>query len=493
MDSVPKKFGQDLRIVSKEIFNFTISPEIPEGCIGDLYEFIYKSVLLTYKDRFANIEKAMEPNKWVLTYSVVDKKGKAKVRVQLVGGKPLAVSVTPLVEAVSQDEIQTAREDVVLAVNAFEEQLRKNTWFFAWRQGDNVVPERISSTGNRSSRFFVQTQILLMILFVGLQMLLFYFLGVYFAIAVLAIQFVVLFYSNKIITKMADWHITKKDPFIHILEYSLSPENKEAVSKLPRKQLLNLKKEVYAETIAQHGEIDRQKCSEIFDKYGINCQLEDFAARKVNAYGLVEETAGKFGFSMPEVVVSNTLAPNAAASGPSPNRGTVMMTTGLFLELQDDEILSVLGHEFGHLKGRDPLILFGLSSAEFLFRFYVLLPFVPAIVFDPFLFLLYFGAVTTVIYFFAKFLEARADLTSAMVVGQPNVLADSLEKIGYKSLLLERKPSFRVQEWLSMDAHPPIYFRIARLRKLNLPVKVGHPFIDSAREVLSGFRQSLSS
>jgi heat shock protein HtpX len=478
--------------MSEEIYDFTIMPGIPNDQIGNLFEFINKEVLLIYKDRFASIEKTIEPNKWALAYSVVDEHGKAKMRVQLTGGKPLSISITPLVKPVSQDEIQTAREDVVLAVDAFEEQVRKNSLFFAWREGDTVVPEKISGATKRSSHFLLETQILLMILFLGVEMLLFYFLGVYYGIAVLVIQFVIVYFSNKIIARTSDWRITKKNPFMHILEYSLSPEGTKAVKNLSQGQLSKLKKEVYAETIAKHGEIDRQKCQEIFFKYGIECNLEDFTTRKINAYELVEETAGKFGFPMPEVVVSNTLAPNAAASGPSPSHGVVMMTTGLFVQLQDNEILSVLGHEFGHLKGRDPLILFGLSSIEFLFRFYVILPYVPAIVLNPFLFLLYFVAVTTFIYFFAKFLEARADLTSAMIIGQPAVLADSLEKIGYKSLILERKPSIRAQEWISLDSHPPIYFRVARLRNMHPPVKVAHPFIESAREVISGFRQSLS-
>jgi heat shock protein HtpX len=481
----------DLGIASKEPLNFMISPEIPEDQIGNLYEFIYRSVLLTNKDRFARIERTTTPDKRSLAYSIIEGKGNEKLRVKLTGGKPLAVSITPLVEAVSQDEIHRAREDVVLAVDLFQEQVRKNSLFLAWRQGETVIPERISSIGNQSSRFFLETQILLTILFMGLQMLLFYFLGVYFAIAVIAIQFVFVLYSNRIIAKMSDWHITKKDPFIHVLEYSLTPEVRKAVNKLTKEKLLDLKKEVHDETIAQHGEIDGQKCRKIFSKYGIDCKLEDFTARKVNAYELVKETAGKFGFPMPEVVVSNTLIPNAAASGPSPNRGVVLMTTGLFVQLQDDEILSVLGHEFGHLKGRDPLILFGLTSAEFLFRFYVLFPLFPFI-FTSYLFILYFVAAMTMIYFFAKFLEARADLVSAMVIGQPKVLASALEKIGYQRLLLERSPSYRVQEWLSMDAHPPIYFRISRLRNLNTPIMTKHPLIDSAREVISGFRQSLS-
>jgi heat shock protein HtpX len=184
------------------------------------------------------------------------------------------------------------------------------------------------------------------------------------------------------------------------------------------------------------------------------------------------------------------MVPNAAASGPSPSRGVVLITTGILVQLEENEIMSVLGHEFGHLKGRDPLILFGLTSAEFLFRFYVLFPIFPFI-FSSFLFFVYFWAVMVVIFFIAKFFEARADLVSAIKVGQPQVLADALEKIGFQRLLYERVPSFRLQEWLGLDAHPPIYFRVSRLEELKVPVRIKHPLIQSIRDVTSGFIKSL--
>jgi heat shock protein HtpX len=62
-------------------------------------------------------------------------------------------------------------------------------------------------------------------------------------------------------------------------------------------------------------------------------------------------------------------------------------------------------------------------GSEFLFRFYVILPFFPMIFSSLLLFLLYFWAVMTVLYFVAKFFETRADLISAMVVGKPQILA----------------------------------------------------------------------
>ncbi|HLN89302.1 MAG TPA: M56 family metallopeptidase, partial [Candidatus Binatia bacterium] len=175
----------------------------------------------------------------------------------------------------------------------------------------------------------------------------------------------------------------------------------------------------------------------------------------------------------------------------SPSRGLVLITTGLLVQLDEEEITSVLGHEFGHLRGRDPLILYGLVSAEFLFRFYVLLPLFP-LLFSSFLFFAYFWAIMVVIFFIAKFFEARADLVSANMIGTPDVLAGSLEKIGFQRLLYERAPSFRVQEWLGLDPHPPIYFRVDRLEKLG-PQKIKHPLIQSIKDVVKGFFATLKN
>ena len=97
-----------------------------------------------------------------------------------------------------------------------------------------------------------------------------------------------------------------------------------------------------------------------------------------------------------------------------------------------------------------------------------------------------------VIFFIAKFFEARADLTSAIKIGKPEVLASALEKIGFQRLLYERTPSFRIQEWLGLDPHPPIYFRVNRLEKLA-PEKVKHPLIRSIKDVISGFRETLEN
>jgi heat shock protein HtpX len=95
-----------------------------------------------------------------------------------------------------------------------------------------------------------------------------------------------------------------------------------------------------------------------------------------------------------------------------------------------------------------------------------------------------------VIFFISKFFEARADLVSAIMVGTPKILANSLEKIGFQRLLYERTPSFRIQEWLGLDPHPPIYFRVDRLEKLS-PEKIRHPLLQSIKDVIKGFIATL--
>lgn len=478
--------------MSNNTASYVIDLEIPATYVRNLFEFIYRKFLLPQRERFVDVSRTMTSDRLSLAYTVVDSSGNRKLRIQVIGDKPLRMTVEPLVGTVSEQEILKSKEDIDIAVNFFEEQVRRNTLFFAWREGESIVPESISGKGNKSlRRLFLETQILLMILFMSVGLFLFYLVGPLLPIILLAIQFIFVFYSNKLIARSSDWRITDANPTIHLLEYPLPlEEHDELREKLSKEELIALKKEVYDVTISTQGELDCRAAQTIFSKYGIECKPENMRTRKVNVYEIVKKVAGQFGFPMPEIVVANTMLPNAAASGPSPSRGVVLITTGLFVQLEDNEIVSVLGHEFGHLKGRDPLWLYGLSAVQYLLWFYVIFGLFPS---GSFLvFFVYFWGIMTIIYFIAKFFEARADLISAMVIGQPQTLADALEKIGFKSLLYERMPAFRIQEWIRMDPHPPVYFRIGRLRKLAHVDEIKHPLFQSASDVVRGFLYSFS-
>ena len=85
---------------------------------------------------------------------------------------------------------------------------------------------------------------------------------------------------------------------------------------------------------AKRGEVDPVAAQQVFLKHGVPCDLENLKAKKVNVYDLVKNIADRFRFPMPKIVVSNTMVPNAAASGPSPSRGLVLITTGLLVQLE---------------------------------------------------------------------------------------------------------------------------------------------------------------
>jgi len=75
----------------------------------------------------------------------------------------------------------------------------------------------------------------------------------------------------------------------------------------------------------------------------------------------VAELAQKAGIPKPEVGISQLSLPNAFAFGKSQGDGRVCITQGIRTLLSKDELKAVLGHEIGHLKHRDMLVITLLS------------------------------------------------------------------------------------------------------------------------------------
>jgi heat shock protein HtpX len=466
---------------------FNIDTEITPDSYEDLLKFFEMHYIAPKQALFTNVKRTSINNEHTLSFTFLEPENRWSIDVELKTGKPVQVKIVPSDTSVPHEAVSQLKEDLFIGVQLFEEQVRRTSLYFSWVENEPVVLEKeLERHRDIIYKLFTESMLLFFIIFIAASIFLFIIFGVYTPILLVIIQFVMVLLSDKIIAKTGNWPITSQNRSVHIFQYHLPVEEfKELSQKFDKQKLLEIKAEIYDKTLAVGKDIDCQVVHKVFAKDGFECVPENMSTKVVNVYDIVKRTAETFKLPIPKIVISNTILPNAAASGPSPSHGIVLITTGLLVQLEDDEIYNVLGHEFSHLKGRDPLALFGLTSAEFLLRIYVFWPFL------EYFGLLYIFFAFTVIYFVAKFFEGRADLEAAVKIGHPEVLAEALRKIGFRRLQFERLPSYRIQDWLGWDPHPPIYFRISRLEGLKEPTKVKHTFIRSIEDNIHGFLSAL--
>lgn len=163
---------------------------------------------------------------------------------------------------------------------------------------------------------------------------------------------------------------------------------------------------------------------------------------------MVESLAQRAGLPKPRVYVIDSPAPNAFATGRSPEKGAVAVTTGITQLLSRDELAGVIAHELAHIRHRDTLIasvaatiagaigiiadmarwalLFGGFGGDDDDNPLGLLGGVLMIFLAPIMALLIQMAIS-------RSREYAADEGGARIVGDPEPLASALEKLDYWS------------------------------------------------------------
>ena len=80
-------------------------------------------------------------------------------------------------------------------------------------------------------------------------------------------------------------------------------------------------------------------------------------------HGMIERLCVLADMPKPRVGIADTDLPNAFATGRSPNRSVVVVTTGILGRLDAEELEGVLAHELSHVAHRDVLVMTVASSA----------------------------------------------------------------------------------------------------------------------------------
>ena len=208
-------------------------------------------------------------------------------------------------------------------------------------------------------------------------------------------------------------------------------------------------------------------------------------------YDLVEKLASRAGLPMPRVCIIDADEPNAFATGRNPEHAAVAVTTGIMRVLDYNEISGVFAHELAHVKNRDNLtstiasmMATVISYAAQFFMFFGgsrdddagvnPVAAIAMMILAPIAAMLIQMAIS-------RTREYDADHDGGEICGNPNYLADGLEKIEYyvthsPETLPDAKPATANMYIVNpfegtgkaltklFSTHPDTADRIARLR-----------------------------
>jgi len=306
-------------------------------------------------------------------------------------------------------------------------------------------------------------------------------------ILAVGIQLTILFNADKIVYSMGRWKITDEYNIVQLVKIVTRYRDLQWFLHRYGRSITEIKQAIYERTIALGELITPLKVLETLEDIGINIEIRQLEVKNIDLYRLVSILANKFKVHKPKITIANVLLPNAAAAGISSKRSTLLITSGLLGICDEGELEVIVGHEFSHIKGKDPLCLFLLFIGEYILRIYLFYKF-------PFLvqfWLLYFFIAFTFLFFIAKFFEAKSDLEAIYVSGKPKELASALRKFTiYMPAYKLRRSALK---WFSWDPHPPLWFRIERSEEYAAkglkPVK--HFLLRSVVDVIKGLLRDL--
>lgn len=168
-------------------------------------------------------------------------------------------------------------------------------------------------------------------------------------------------------------------------------------------------------------------------------------AEAPDLHAMVERLSARAGIPKPRVHIIDSPHANAFATGRSPEKGAIAVTTGLLRLLDRDEVEGVVAHELAHIRNRDTLIMTITATLAgaigMLGNLAMMLggshdrpnpiALIIAMIVAPFAAMIVQMAIS-------RTREYRADKAAAEISGRPLALASALAKLSSRA---ERVPS----------------------------------------------------
>jgi heat shock protein HtpX len=206
-------------------------------------------------------------------------------------------------------------------------------------------------------------------------------------------------------------------------------------------------------------------------------------------YRMVDRLRQRAGLPMPRLAIADQEQPNAFATGRSPEKAVVAVTTGILKYMPQDELEGVIAHELAHIKNRDMLIstiAAGVAGAIGYLPYLIMfgggrddregghpIAAIAALVIGPI-------AAMVIQYAVSRQREFEADRVGAEILGRPMPLANALRRLDAMAHQIPMNvqpaaaPLAQVNPLAAhgggmlklFSTHPPTAERVARLEAL---------------------------
>ncbi|MCD6641214.1 MAG: zinc metalloprotease HtpX [Nocardioides sp.] len=217
-------------------------------------------------------------------------------------------------------------------------------------------------------------------------------------------------------------------------------------------------------------------------------------------HGMIDRLCALADMPKPRVGISDMAVPNAFATGRSPDRAVVCVTTGILQRLDAEELEGVLAHELSHVAHRDVLVMTLASSAGIAAgllmrgaRFGAMgrsrnNNAMPAVLAALLVSAVVYAVSFLLLRVLSRYRELSADRAGAYLTFKPAALASALQKISGDAAAIPQKdlranpaasalcivPAIRGTSLAGLFAtHPPLEKRLEQLARVQ--AELGRP------------------